>query len=326
MTNQPPALPARVALGAVCNIRALPSREISQIMIELPEEFHVPLTMLAYGREVLVMRSPLADGTPLGVRSVDDLGSEAEAVMSDASDTTQLGQLVHGLVSLVRAVPSRMVTVLHIDIPSDQHVAVTTLLFGATCMVVPSKLPPGTKYGLVGAPSSSETPSAASTSRRGSPETERNLDRPQVHRGLGSPANTGPREPLKWVSARCQEKSFQAFVGASSEEEARQAVRDRCGMDSCSELNHRVDALRLFLRDIYHPYMDEERGRSLRERGRAPAAAPMPAQGSHAQASDEDFDGEEEGEPHPEDGDEDDLEQEERARATSPFSALVNRR
>ncbi len=309
----------RVALGSVSNIRALPSREISQILIELPEEFHVPLTTLAYGQEVLVMRSPLNVETPLGVRNVDESPTTTGPAPAEAAAPAGM---VHGLVSLVRAVPSRMVTVMHVDIPSDQHIAVTTLLFGAVCMVVPCQLPPGTKYGLIApGPASGDTASPAHGHAR-SQEPPARDNRPAIRRGLGAPSHDGPREPLKWVSARCQEDHFQAFLGVRTEAAARQEVRIRCGMESCSELNHRLDAVRLFLREIYNPFMAYERRREAQDRARHPAA-------SSSEPDEAPSDSVDELEPSPgdpDDGDQDDEGDEESPlRQPSPFSALVHR-
>lgn len=252
---QDSAITTRVALGAVTNIKALPSREISQIIVELPDEFHVALTSLVYGKSVLLMRSPTPDAS-LGISDLD--ASDVTPAAGGEGEGPSV-ECVHGYVSLVRAAPSRMVTVMHVDIPSDQHVQVTSLLFGAYCMALPCQLPPGTRYGLLG-PNQHRQTEPGAPGRSAPPDGQR----APLHRGLGHAARTdGPREPLKWVSARCKEALFQQFLQVDSDEEAREVVRARCGMASCSELTHRTDAVRLFVREIYLPYQAYERRRNL---------------------------------------------------------------
>lgn len=255
-STQGSAITTRVALGAVTNIKALPSRDISQIIVELPDEFHVALTSLVYGKNVLLMRSPSPDA-PLGISDLD----AGDVVPGQGGGGGEIPAIdcVHGYVSLVRAAPSRMVTVMHVDIPSEQHVQVTSLLFGAYCMALPCHLPPGTGYGLLGPRQMRPTePVAADRS------IPADGQRPPLHRGLGHSARAeGPREPLKWMSARCKEALFQQFLQVESDEEAREVVRAKCGMASCSELTHRTDAVRLFVREIYQPYQAYERRRNL---------------------------------------------------------------
>lgn len=62
------------------------------------------------------------------------------------------------------------------------------------------------------------------------------------------------QRPSMWLALRCREASFQAFLGATSEEEAAEVVRVICGVDSRAQIDADTEAQRLWHEVIRKPY------------------------------------------------------------------------
>src|SRR5438105_7642280 len=104
----------RVAHGAVTGVRAFPSREVTVITVEIPDDFHVEATSLLYGRDALVVRADLGVPLPYGVLSPDvpaapEIG-QVERTTPTAGGAGATAPKIHGAVSIIRPVPSRGVT------------------------------------------------------------------------------------------------------------------------------------------------------------------------------------------------------------------------
>lgn len=230
----------RVAFGPVSIVRAIPSREISVINIEVPEEMHVELTNLVYGRDVLITLSTLV-GASYGVLDPESLTTRpAPAGAAESADIVA----VHGRVSGVRALPSRGVSVISVEVPEEAHVEVTQMLYGRDVIVVPVALGATTPYGLVKGTGKGAVHTPNPKAGTASP--------PGLNSMFRLPA---PLDLVRWVGARCSEDDFQDFLGARNEAQAAQAVRATCGIETRKELASNQQARRVFMEQIYHPFI-----------------------------------------------------------------------
>ena len=75
MSNQ--AISAMVAFGRVVNIRTVPSRQVTQIVIEIPEEFHVQATSMLYNKDAFVLASSPTANVAYGIVPLDAMGQES---------------------------------------------------------------------------------------------------------------------------------------------------------------------------------------------------------------------------------------------------------
>lgn len=226
----------QVAFGPVAIVRAIPSREISVINVEVPEEFHVEVTNLLYRRDVLITLSTFV-GAHYGILDPEDVAIKPAATGAANVDVVA----VHGRVSGVRALPSRGVSIISVEVPEEAHVEVTQILYGRDVIVIPVVLGTTTPYGVSDGQGSVHTPNPRA--KTASPHGLSSLIR------LPAPLNL-----VKWVGARCSEDAFQDFLGVRNEAQAADSVRRTCGIETRKELETNAQAKRIFLEKIYHPF------------------------------------------------------------------------
>lgn len=269
----------RVIFGPVSIVRAIPSREVSVISIEVPEEFHVEVTNLLYGRDALITLSTLV-GASYGV--IDPASPDLNVAQAATEDVPQASdekvKAIHGRVIGVRAVSSRGVTIVNVEVPEQAHVQVTMLLYGHDVLVMPVSLGVATPYGVVtGCGSTVHTPNA----RAGSIQPLSNLSRASFNAAkktgqgaqFGQAVQPGARSGLirvppvldlvKWVSARCAEEGFQDFLEVRNEAQAIDYVRTTCAIASRRELMTNPAAKGIFMEQIYHPFLASTAGSRL---------------------------------------------------------------
>jgi len=247
-----------VAFGPVSMVKPIPSREVSVISVEIPEEFHIAVTNLLYGRDALVTLSSL-QGAKYGI-----LDPENDQSTGHAASHAEI-RAVHGSVAGVRAVPSRDISIVSIEVPEDAHVEVTQMLYGKDVLIMPSTLAsttPRTPYGVIRNAASGTA--HAPNPHAGSAAGQRGGVAPQARSPMPGARPSGmfhipaPVDIVKWVGARCSEDAFQDFLGVRNEAQAIQAVRERCGVESRRELATNQAARRIFMNTIYAPYRSTE--------------------------------------------------------------------
>lgn len=270
MSNaQPKLVPEkslRVAFGPVAIVRAIPSREVSVINIEVPEDFHVEVTNLLYNRDCLITLSTFA-GAKYGVLdpASPELQHSDQVEMPPSNAGGEL-QAVHGRVSGVRAVPTRGISVISVEVPEEAHVDVTQMLYGRDVIIMPTTLGKTTPYGVVaGRGKSVHSPNrhAGGITNAGSGTNYAILTRPVDTQGPG--VADGSRvgnmfhlpiqiDLVKWAGARCTEAAFQDFLAVRNEAQAVEAVRTICGIESRRELITNQRARSVFMERIYGPF------------------------------------------------------------------------
>lgn len=201
----------------------------------------------------------------------------------------------YGSVVNIRSIPSRSVTRIEIEMPIEAHVEATRVLFGRDVFVLPaavqaqdaSTLP----YGMTacGEPARSQAAGpapgraagATSAARPSAPATRQafaavtsvasaasaDLASRSTTRSTSRSENAAPNpgtrpQPLDilvWLGARCREPRFQAWLGASGEEQAAAMVRQRCGVTTRSDIPVLKQARSDFFEHIYHPYRNAVR-------------------------------------------------------------------
>lgn len=243
----------RVAYGQVAGVRAISSREVSVISVEIPDEFHVEATSLLHGRDALVVRAEIGKGYRYGVISP---GEPAQAESADTTEPAEGGASdtkgpdspkVFGRVTMVRPIPSRQVTAIYVEIPDVFHVDVTNLLHGRDALVMPAALPAHTPYGVFsGAPSAggASRPAPAASPRA---TVGQSISPLLQRRGDGIIVT-------KWLGARCAEDAFQQFLKVRNEAQARDKVCELCGVTSRAEIQASPQAMLLFRDLIFRPF------------------------------------------------------------------------
>lgn len=260
--------PLLVVHGAVSTVKAISSREISVVFVEIPIESHVAATNLLFDKDALVARNRLQGSLPFGVLNPAAMGAASAGPDEHppSQESYPLGDattLAHGRVSEVRPLPSRGVSVIKIELPEEAHVALTELLYGQNALILPANLrqhdSDPTPYGLVQssghgtvhkpnprapAPplSTSKPPSAfASLARRAAGSSMFHIPSPQLH-------------VVRWLGIRCTESEFQDFLGVRNEGQAKERVCEICGVQSRKEIPQSPDAMRSFMDKIYKPF------------------------------------------------------------------------
>lgn len=271
---------ARMLYGAAVNVRALRSRELTQILIEAPDDFHVSMTNLLHGQDVLVLASHLPLTQPYGLISID--GASGETVGGDESNPAIEGNVgfVHGRVSLVKAAPSRGVSVVCVELPESCHVEVTKRFFGAGVLLLPCRLPAGTPYGILpredGPADASRKPADAPARSGASARSDRPAagHAPVRRLGLQGPANNEATAErwLKRLAIMCKEAAFQEWLGASSEMTARDELLRRVGAESRREIAGDAGLRQRFDLLVGDPY-EAHKSTQHRTPFRAPAQA-----------------------------------------------------
>jgi hypothetical protein len=203
----------------------------------------------------------------------------------------QPARVGYGNVVNIRSIPTRSVTRIEIELPIESHVEATRLLFGQDVLVMPVKLGPAQAYGMVSEGAhpdgnrgpadddpageadeddatqdqgtSATTPFAqlARATSAASATTVTRSPRPMGLLRSGDQPHTQPAQVdiLRWLGARCREDAFQTWLGVRTEAAAIQAVRERCGVESRTQIPASPQRRQVFFRDIYHPYLASQR-------------------------------------------------------------------
>lgn len=270
----------RVVHGEVTSVRAVPSREVSVITVEVPDNFHVEVTAMLYGKDAIVVCSELGDAYPYGVISPEDAptqgSSQSDAQARDPARPPAQPGTIHGLISTIRPFPSRGITQISVEIPILFHIDATNMLHGLNALVVPASLPRNTPYGVL--PSAGEAPDGA---ERG---TTQHAQRRTPVQSAGAPvapvraavASRGDRPPMgfgsgrgqalglsnradvivatRWLGARCATAEFQDWLKVRTEAAARDRVCEICGVESRAEIQASAKATEAFLTLIVQPF------------------------------------------------------------------------
>lgn len=180
-------------------------------------------------------------------------------------------RVAFGSVVNVKAIPTREVTRIEIEVPIEFHAELTRLLFGRDALVLPSNLPENVNYGVMDSPEATAPDSSQPGCEQGAPVHSRPVRTSSAFGRLAgrAPGGTVQRganglDIVKWLGMRCADASFQEFLRASSSEEAVQTVRDICGVSSRAQIPEDATARSLFYEKIYHPYqryLTKETGR-----------------------------------------------------------------
>jgi hypothetical protein len=170
LAKAPPGTAGAVVYGPVSLVRPVPSREVSIITVEVPEEMHVEVTNLLYGRDAMINVTHIK-GAAYGVlnqnasesdrasNATQEMDEEALSINSDASEQDHSAgplssNMVYGRVCGVKAIMSRGISCISIEVPEECHVEVTQMLYGREVILVPVNLAVQTPYGVVCEPGS----------------------------------------------------------------------------------------------------------------------------------------------------------------------------
>lgn len=261
----------RVAYGPISLVKAIPSREVSVIYIEVPEEMHVEVTNLVYRRDVLITLSKLVN-VSYGV-----LDPHLQNTVTPEENATSIDQdksavcAVHGQVVTVKAVASRGVSVIAVEVPEEAHVDVTQMLYGREVLVMPVSLGSMTPYGIVnksGKGSVHKANPRAGTASPANTNLQENQIRSQIQtspypqrtpHGDHHPSSAMIRIPqpldiVRWLALKCSEDEFQDFLNVRNEAQAIDMVRSLCGINTRKELKTNQEAKKIFMDMIYQPF------------------------------------------------------------------------
>lgn len=247
------SLATKIAYGPVVDVRAVHSREVTVIKVEIPEEHHVAATVLLYGQDVVVTLLALPVQIIYGVHQVDKLElpeesrAEEEAPAQEAGPTGAAGgtkaeepfRAVTGHAS-VRPMPAQGISVITIEIPEKFHVSATQLMYGRTVMITPTRLGKQA-YGVMG-----DAP----------PEQN------QAPRRAGGLGQERELNVVSWLGARCAESQFQDFMQVRNQADAIERVRQTCGVSTRKDIPGNPQAMRAFRELILEPYQRHLQGAS----------------------------------------------------------------
>lgn len=259
ITNPTKELPFAV-FGPVCAVRAMPSREVTVISIEAPEEMHVAITNLLYGKDAFIS---VPASTTYGTLHYGVLGETSAGEISGSGQTTE--KFIHGNVIGVKAIRSRGVSVIAIEVPEDAHIEVTQMLYGRDVLIVPVALGVKTPYGIVQEPGTSIHKTnrlAGSLQRRleenAPPKIANKVIYPTRFGGISRMVTLGGNhsiDPVRWAGIHCNNPDLWDFLGAENESECIEKLRSTCGISSRAELSTNKQANDIFFSQIYHPFI-----------------------------------------------------------------------
>lgn len=67
-----------VAFGQVVNIRIVPTRDVTQIVIEVPAEYHVALTTMLFGKNAMLFAASPKVQKPYGIYPLDKIDEPSD--------------------------------------------------------------------------------------------------------------------------------------------------------------------------------------------------------------------------------------------------------
>lgn len=280
----------RVAFGPIGTVKAVASRGVSVICLEVPDSFHVEVTNLLHGRDALLCVSTLPTQTPYGVldgpteaafvapAAHDPNGHEAPVSAREAEAVTPL--FVHGYVALVRPVPARQVSIICVEIPEESHVEATSLLYGRDAIALPVALGASAPYGMLDPDRLPELnrPRRDANDRRRQPSPAATPRAPTAASAQRArPGAPGQLNIARWLGARCTEEMFQSWLGVRNEAQASARVRAICDVGSRKDIPKSREATERFMRQIYEPFRLHEARKGRRGWQQASALIPEPA-------------------------------------------------
>ena len=149
--------------------------------------------------------------------------------------------MIYGEVVTVKPIPTRQVTQIIVEIPTEHHIAATQMLFGRNAFIMPcaDKMPiPGVPYGVTTLGKVLNPPE------------------PENDAGLPSPSSRSINV-TQWLAVRSKDPNFQAFLNVANESEAAVKVRTICNVASRGEIAHDATAYEIFLTQIYKPFNEK---------------------------------------------------------------------
>lgn len=254
------ATKTRIIHGAVSMVRAVPSREVSVIIVEIPDEHHVNATILVHGQHVLVMRSELENGTRYGVLDIAEVDLAPGPTNSGRelpSDTPAVHPLyVHAVVAMVRPYPSRAISALSLEVPESHHVEVTNLLHGRDAVLFPVKLPPQSPLGILKLGQASPSALQATGSTRRAPTNTLSSGADQSKPSSLLSRSGDQVNVTQWLGTKCATAQFQDFFGVRTEADAIKRVREICGVESRAHIRGNAFAMDAFRQHVFVPFVE----------------------------------------------------------------------
>lgn len=220
--------------------------------------------------------------------------SGAQTPDSASNDAVVAARVVHGQVVNVKLHPTRGMTRIEIDVPSEAHIATTALLLGQSVIVFATNFDKAMPYGVLetgadgvarlcndahkpgegpGArqaqPAAAAAPAPRGRNGGGSSAPNRNApaagarghggdsDNADVSARLGSPPRVEGEgvDIVRWLGVRCKESEFQNFLGVRNEADAITRVRNLCEVDSRAQIPRSATSRALFFSLVYAPFL-----------------------------------------------------------------------
>lgn len=144
-------------------------------------------------------------------------------------------EVLFGQVVTVRPVPTRGVTQVVIEIPSEFHIKATQLLFDQNALVFASDESIQMPYGIAQLAGGEIVPAQPA--------------QPKRVQSQGSAFDV-----TRWLALRCKEGEFWQFLGCTSEAAAIDRVRQICEVDSRADIAQNDRAMSLFKSEILEPF------------------------------------------------------------------------
>lgn len=254
----------RIVFGPVAIVRAIPSREVSVVNIEVPEDFHVEVTNLLYGQDCLITLANLT-GATYGVMEPDQVAEKTNQPQTEAAARITA---IHGRVAGVKSLASRGISVISVEVPEDFHVEITQMVYGRDVLIMPVKMTAPTPYGVT--KGAGQVCSSTVNPKAGTAAPSRVPKAMQMSAALRRQGITGtgggmirlpaPMNITRWLGSKCNDESFQEFLEVISAEQAAERVRELCGVESRKDIADDATARAAFMTRIYQPYIASTSG------------------------------------------------------------------
>jgi len=85
MTTDTNEISTMVAFGQVVNVRPIPTRQVTQIVIEIPDNHHIAATTMLFGKNAFVLAANPKASVPFGVVPLDRMNDSSPADETGAS-------------------------------------------------------------------------------------------------------------------------------------------------------------------------------------------------------------------------------------------------
>jgi hypothetical protein len=150
-------------------------------------------------------------------------------------------EVVFGQVVNVRPVPTRGVTQVIIEVPSECHVKTTAMVFGKDAFLFSARPGLAKPYGIYPLDKIDEP----------GPLPDGGTGRPTQFKRNGV---THSVPVVQWLGVHCQNARFMNWLGVENASAAAQRVRELCGVDSRSKIPGNPEAEGKFFSHIFNPY------------------------------------------------------------------------